>query len=104
MRTVRFFSNGHWVDSGACLQGLNILGHAQLIEFNLGSQCGGHGKCGADRIVLTNENAKQVNPPTAIEKAHLTAQELLDGVRLACQTFPNSDDLDLQVVVKLGTY
>ncbi len=82
---------GSKFDSGECLRGLNLLGHAQWIELDLGSTCGGHGKCGLDRIFLNAQDQAKVNPVTEIEKNHLTAEEIAKGYRLACQTFPNRD-------------
>ena len=83
-------------DSGLCLRGLNLLGHAQMIELSIGSQCGGHGKCGKDRVILDPENLAKVNPPTELERLHL-GELLNQGFRLACQCFPNEDELKLRV-------
>ena len=82
-------------DSGECMRGLNILGHAQLIELDLGSTCGGHGKCGKDRVQLLPADQAKVNPPTEIELIHLTPLEIAEGVRLACQCFPHRDGLSI---------
>ncbi len=46
--------------------------------------CGGRGICGKCRIIGTPP--AHLAPPTEAEKAHLTAAELADGHRLACQT------------------
>ncbi len=88
---VVFFKDGQEFDSGACFRSLNLLAHAQMIELEAGSRCGGHGKCGNDRVVIASADWSKVNPPTAIEKAHLTPAELASGVRLACQCFPGED-------------
>ena len=95
--SVIFVRDGQEFDSGMCLRGLNVLGHAQMIELFIGSQCGGHGKCGKDRIHLESRDRALVNTPTAIERAHLSAEQLEAGLRLACQCFPESDDLSLRV-------
>ncbi len=84
-------------ETNHCLQGLNLLGHAQLIELNLGSQCGGKGRCGRDRVQLPKLQPSLVNPPTEIERVHLSPKALAEGWRLACQVFPNQDELDLDV-------
>lgn len=81
------------------MQGLNLLGHAQLIEVTVGSQCGGHGICGADRVRLKARDSKKVNPLTKIEREHLSVDEIEQGVRLACQTYPNQDGLTIEVYV-----
>ena len=44
--------------------------------------CGGHGKCGKCRVTVTGE----VSPPAEDEKRVLTAEELAQGIRLACRT------------------
>lgn len=95
--SVKFNKNGLVHDAGECLRGLNLLGHAQLIELELGSTCGGHGKCGKDRIQLTVEGCAKVNDPTEIERFHIKDEEILNGVRLACQCFPNSNSLEIFV-------
>jgi len=95
--SVQFVKSDEIKDSGLCMKGLNLLGHAQMIELFIGSACGGHGKCGKDRVILAPEDQARVNPPTAIEKAHLTSVELAMGMRLACQCFPDRDGLILRV-------
>jgi len=98
--SVKFIKNKQVYDSGLCMRGLNILGHAQMIELEIGSLCGGHGKCGADRVILDPQNQERVNLPTAIERHQLTALEIERGMRLGCQCFPNADELDLQVIIE----
>lgn len=66
---------------------LNFLGHAQLEELDIGSQCGGQGICGKDRIRVTPQMG--LSPFTESEQFHLTPEELRSGIRLACQCFPN---------------
>ena len=87
--SVKFIHLENKMDTGECIRELNLLAHAQLIELDIGSQCGGHGKCGKDKIRLNPEDQKKVNPPTAIEIHQLTPIEINEGVRLACQCFPN---------------
>ena len=74
--SVKFYKKNDIFDAELCMQGLNLLGHAQLIDLSVGSQCGGHGICGADRIRLKARDAKKVSAPTKIEKMHLTPEEL----------------------------
>jgi ferredoxin len=97
--SVIFVRQGVRLDSEICHPGLNLLGHAQMIELGLGSECGGHGKCGRDRVLLEASELDQVNAPTAIERAHLKPEELKAGYRLACQCFPNAEGLSLSVKV-----
>ncbi|NDG83862.1 MAG: hypothetical protein EBX52_02365 [Proteobacteria bacterium] len=84
-------------DTGICERNLNLLAHAQMIEFSLGSQCGGHGKCGKDRVRIPLEDLRFFSPVTAIERAHLSEQEIGSGVRLACQCFPDQDGVTVRV-------
>jgi ferredoxin len=95
--SVKFLRKSEILDSEVCWQGLNLLGHAQMIELFIGSKCGGHGECGADRVRLRPEDQAKVNAPGAVEKSFLSAEELASGVRIACQCFPNEDGLSIQV-------
>lgn len=95
--SVKFYKNHDIFDAELCMQGLNLLGHAQLIDLTIGSQCGGHGICGADRVRLKARDSKKVSALTKIEKAQLTADDIEQGVRLACQCYPNQDGLTIEV-------
>lgn len=82
-----------------CEPQLNILAHAQAIELDLGSRCGGHGICGGDRVRTTLPAADRetlLSPITDREKHHLTAEELQQGWRLACQCFPEKGARSLE--------
>ena len=98
--SVVFVRNGSEFDSEICLRGLNLLAHAQMIELPTGSRCGGHGKCGADRVILDPESQKHVNPPSPIERHQLTPEELARGIRLACQTFPGAEGLTIRATIE----
>ena len=98
--SVRFQKKDQIFDSELCMRGLNLLGHAQMIELEIGSQCGGFGKCAADRVILAPEEQKKVNPPTEVETHHLSKEELVQGLRLACQCFPNEDGMSILAVVR----
>jgi ferredoxin len=80
----------------ATLTGLNLLGHAQLEELNIGSKCGGHGKCGADRVCVT-EGTGHLSAPSEPEIRLLGHEAISGGVRLACQTFPNNEDATIKL-------
>lgn len=84
-------------DTGECYRSLNILAHAQLVNLDVGSDCGGHGLCGKDKIQLNPTQMQQINSPTEIERDHLSESELQSGIRLACQCFPNQDNLNIEV-------
>lgn len=63
-----------------CLMGTTLgdmmqsFGHGQM-------PCGGHGKCGKCRVILSGD----VSAPTEDEKRALSPEELASGVRLACR-------------------
>lgn len=84
-----------------CEPKLNLLAHAQCLEIGIGSQCGGHGICGGDRVrvrVLGGAgNKAPLSPPTEAELKHLSPKELALGYRLACQCYPNEASLELQI-------
>jgi ferredoxin len=80
---------------------LNLLAHAQTLELDVGSRCGGHGICGGDRIRILGA-APPLSPITDAERRHLTKRELEAGYRLACQCFPNSAVLPLRIEIVPG--
>lgn len=80
-----------------CEKNLNLLAHAQMIELDIGSECGGHGVCGGDRVRIATEGADLYSPITDDEKRHLSEAELAEGWRLACQCFPEESDLSLEI-------
>lgn len=84
--------------TGICDPNLNLLAHAQSIELEIGSRCGGHGICGRDRIRVLNSD--KLSPITDDERSHLSKGELANGWRLACQCFPQEKDLDLHCVYR----
>ncbi len=77
---------------------LNLLAHAQMEELEIGSQCGGHGICGADRIQVRALHGR-LSEPTAVEREHLGEAALAAGWRLGCQCYPQSDDAEIEVDV-----
>jgi ferredoxin len=82
---------------------LNLLAHAQAIELDLGSECGGHGKCGADVIrILTG--AEALSDITEAERKHLSPDQLASGVRLGCQIFPNDANRSLRIEIGFTTH
>jgi ferredoxin len=79
---------------------LNLLAHAQAIELDVGSRCGGHGICGGDRLRILTSNS-DVSPITEVERSHLSGDEIKRGLRLGCQTFPNRSDTIIEAEVDL---
>jgi ferredoxin len=102
--SIRFSKpDGRTHDSELCDHNLNLLAHAQLIELDLGSECGGHGICGKDRVKLPPDAGPGepiVSAVTEEERHHLTEAELLQGWRLACQCWPEKDGCSLTVGCK----
>jgi len=89
--TVQFItSKNQKADTGFCERNLNLLAHAQAIELDIGSLCGGHGVCGGDRVKVISNS--KLSPLTEAEKKHLAPQEIGEGWRLACQCFPERSE------------
>lgn len=100
--SICFKRDGKKVLEVPCIRHLNLLGHAQMEELNIGSQCGGHGVCGADRIRISIEDRAAYSPPTEIELQHLGKKAIEEGLRLGCQLYPARDDDDLDIELNGG--
>jgi ferredoxin len=86
---VRFvLKDGSWRTVDFCEPQLNLLAHAQAIELDIGSRCGGHGVCGGDRVRVTPLTDGALSPVSEAERTHLSEADLASGIRLACQCFP----------------
>lgn len=94
--TLFFRKKQQLFDSTLCEPQLNLLAHAQCIELEIGSRCGGHGVCGGDRVHISQQR-EAFSPVTDEERKHLSEAELAEGWRLACQCFPNRNDLKLEI-------
>lgn len=80
------FKPGDWW--GQCSTDQSLLEAAHQLGLDLVSLCGGKGTCHRCKVqVLTG----RVSSPTLSEQQSLSPQELKDGYRLACQTYPLSD-------------
>jgi uncharacterized 2Fe-2S/4Fe-4S cluster protein (DUF4445 family) len=66
----------------------SLLECARQLSVDLVSICGGIGNCDRCKVQVI---AGKVSKPTLEEEAELSADELEQGYRLACQTFPLSD-------------
>jgi uncharacterized 2Fe-2S/4Fe-4S cluster protein (DUF4445 family) len=73
--------------------GASVFVAARNAGIILASACGGEGNCGQCQVILMEGEATEVTPD---EQFILTGQERLNGVRLACRTFPLSD-LKIQI-------
>ncbi|MFL5815386.1 MAG: hypothetical protein ACJ763_17550 [Bdellovibrionia bacterium] len=80
-------------DTELCERNLNLLAHAQCIELEIGSRCGGFGECGGDRIKIDPAQQSSFSPITDPEREHLSAEQIAEGWRLACQCFPQNNDM-----------
>ena len=96
---MKFLTEAATLDCGFTDQKLNVLAHAQAIELEIGSRCGGHGICGGDRVLVSAEMAHLLSPVTDIEREHLSAGKIARGWRLACQCFPQASGSEIVVEV-----
>jgi uncharacterized 2Fe-2S/4Fe-4S cluster protein (DUF4445 family) len=73
---------------GECAEDQSLLDCARQLSVDIISVCGGIGVCERCKVQVV---AGQVSIATLDETAALSARELQQGYRLACQTFPLSD-------------
>jgi uncharacterized 2Fe-2S/4Fe-4S cluster protein (DUF4445 family) len=73
---------------GPCAGGASLLDAARDLGVDLASICGGGGSCGSCRVQII---AGKVTSVTLNEEEELSAEELAQGYRLACQAEPLSD-------------
>ncbi len=73
---------------GECRKGESLMDCARRLRLRMSSVCGGNGTCGTCRVRLL---AGGVSGPTAREEEELSAEEIEEGWRLACQAFPQGD-------------
>ena len=66
----------------------SLLEAAHQLGVDLVNLCGGRGSCARCKVQLLDG---ELSPPTEVERKRLTADELGQGLRLACQAFPLSD-------------
>ncbi|MGN1026473.1 MAG: ASKHA domain-containing protein [Faecousia sp.] len=79
MATVTVSGQSISVEPGMTLS--QVLGHS------LEMPCAGHGRCGKCKVTVSGA----LSPLSATEQAHLTAEEIARGVRLACCTRVEGD-------------
>ncbi len=73
---------------GVCAADQSLLTCARQLSVDIVSICGGIGNCERCKVQVV---AGQVSKPTLEEEAALTADEIVQGYRLACQAYPLSD-------------
>ncbi len=82
---------------GQCQTNESLLNCARECSAGISSVCGGRGTCGACRVRVLSGT---VSEPTSRERETFSSQEIEEGWRLACQTYPYSD---CQVSVPAGS-
>ncbi|MGB3129229.1 MAG: ASKHA domain-containing protein [Dehalococcoidia bacterium] len=73
---------------GECRANQSLLDCAHRLGMGIASLCGGQGTCHSCKIQLLSGT---VSAPTGNEREVFSSEELKDGWRLACQTYPASD-------------
>jgi len=73
---------------GQCPGDKSLLDCARQLGVSILGICGGQGKCHSCKVQVLSGT---VSEPTSSERDALSPQELKDGYRLACQTYPLSD-------------
>ncbi len=73
---------------GECRANQSLLDCAHRLGMGIASLCGGQGTCHSCKIQLLSGT---VSAPTGTEREVFSSEELRDGWRLACQTYPASD-------------
>lgn len=78
--------------------GCTVLEALWAADARTAAPCGGNGKCGKCRV----EARGRLSAPTAVEKDLLSAEELRQGVRLACRARAEGDVVIKQLAAKGG--
>ncbi len=73
---------------GECQRNESLLASARRLGVGISSVCGGKGTCHSCRVQILRGTASK---PTPSEREVFTAQELKEGWRLACQTYPRTN-------------
>jgi uncharacterized 2Fe-2S/4Fe-4S cluster protein (DUF4445 family) len=73
---------------GECQKNESFLACARQLGVGINSICGGEGICHSCKVQVLSGT---VSKPTPNEHEAFTSQELKEGWRLACQTYPTSD-------------
>jgi len=73
---------------GECRKDESLLACARRLGVGVGSICGGKGTCHSCKVQVLSGT---ISKPTPNEREAFNSQELKEGWRLACQTYPTSD-------------
>jgi uncharacterized 2Fe-2S/4Fe-4S cluster protein (DUF4445 family) len=82
MHKITFHPDGKTVEAR---EGQSILRAAGSHGIHINATCGGKGNCGKCRVILKEGRT------SSKESGFLTEKELSQGVRLACQSYPETD-------------
>jgi len=74
--------------SGRCKSNQSLLDYAHQVYVGIVSICGGHGRCNSCKVQILEGT---VSEPTASELKTFSPQEIREGWRLACQTYPKGN-------------
>ena len=83
-----------WPNEKSCdaVIGQTVLTSARLAGVDLVAACGGLGSCGTCLVKIIGG---KTNPHTSNEIENLSAKQVQDGFRLACQVIPHTDTIVL---------
>jgi uncharacterized 2Fe-2S/4Fe-4S cluster protein (DUF4445 family) len=73
---------------GKCQSSDSLLACARRLGVGISSVCGGKGTCHSCKVQVLSGT---VSKPTSSERDVFSSQELKEGWRLACQTYPRGD-------------
>jgi len=73
---------------GECHSSESLLDCARKVGVGINSLCGGRGQCRCGKVQVISGT---VSEPTSNDLEAFSPQELREGWRLACQTYPGSD-------------
>jgi uncharacterized 2Fe-2S/4Fe-4S cluster protein (DUF4445 family) len=73
---------------GECQSNESLLACARRLGVGISSVCGGKGTCHSCKVKVLSGTVSKLTPN---ERDAFTSQELKEGWRLACQTYPLSD-------------
>jgi uncharacterized 2Fe-2S/4Fe-4S cluster protein (DUF4445 family) len=73
---------------GKCRKNESLLTCARRLGVGINSICGGEGRCHLCKVQVLGG---AVSKPTSSEHKAFNSQEISEGWRLACQTYPDSD-------------
>ncbi len=73
---------------GQCQSNESLLVCARRVGIGINSVCGGQGTCWSCKVQVLSG---VVSEPTSSDREAFSSQELKDGWRLACQTYPAGD-------------